>query len=252
MCRKPPSVLVDDPDGRSGAPGPRQFHPSRCRTSGRRLSACHFWASCAWVCLIPPLRASDPSPGPRRLVRAPSRVTLSPRERDWSSYICAATSHSRSDSEPSPGERAARTYDAVRPWRQGRRSSPFSLIRDVTQPCHSERSEESRTEFLLPRFARGRAGFLAALSKIIPCQSFPRKRESMFFQTDLDPRPRGGDNSRDFHLDGRAEGPCTLGMTLIMTGSASSAPPTNSRLQSASGYRDRPFRWHSPPRHSKA
>ena len=30
---------------------------------------------------IPPRRAGDPSPGPRRLVKAPSRSTLSPRER---------------------------------------------------------------------------------------------------------------------------------------------------------------------------
>ena len=35
-----------------------------------------------------PQRATDPSPGPRRLMKAPSRSTLSPRERAWSLYIC--------------------------------------------------------------------------------------------------------------------------------------------------------------------
>jgi len=35
--------------------------------------------------------ATDPSPGPRRLVKAPSRATLSPRERDWSFCITAAS-----------------------------------------------------------------------------------------------------------------------------------------------------------------
>jgi hypothetical protein len=42
--------------------------------------------------------------------------------------------------------------------------------------------------------------------KITPRQSFPRKRESGWFRTGLDPRLRGGDNNGDFHLLGWAAG----------------------------------------------
>jgi len=49
-----------------------------------------------------------------------------------------------------------------------------------------------------------------ALSKITHWESFPRKRESSPFGTDLDPRLRGGDNNRDFHLLGWTVGPWAL------------------------------------------
>jgi hypothetical protein len=52
-----------------------------------------------------------------------------------------------------------------------------------------------------------------APSKITPRRSFPRKRESSFFRTGVDPRLRGGDNKGDFHLVGWAPGPCALRMT---------------------------------------
>jgi hypothetical protein len=39
-------------------------------------------SSLSRACLVCPRRATDPSPGPRRLVKAPSRSTLSPWERE--------------------------------------------------------------------------------------------------------------------------------------------------------------------------
>ena len=59
--------------------------------------------------------------------------------------------------------------------------------------CHSERSEESRpgllgavcpTQNKIPRLP---------LRKSTPCTSFPRKRESIFVQANMDPRFRRGD-----------------------------------------------------------
>jgi hypothetical protein len=50
----------------------------------------------------------------------------------------------------------------------------------------------------------------AAPPKIRPRQSFPRKRESRSFWTDVDPRLRGGDDNGDFHLIGCAAGPWVL------------------------------------------
>jgi hypothetical protein len=50
----------------------------------------------------------------------------------------------------------------------------------------------------------------SARSKITLRRSFPRKRESKFSRTDVDPRLRGGDDNGDFRLDGWTAGPCTL------------------------------------------
>ena len=50
-------------------------------------------------------------------------------------------------------------------------------------------------------------------SKIAPCRSFPRRRESTFWRADVDPRLRGGDDNSDFHFLGWAAGACTLRMT---------------------------------------
>jgi hypothetical protein len=52
---------------------------------------------------------------------------------------------------------------------------------------------------------------LCALSKITPCCSFPRKRESTFLRADVDPRLRGGDHTSDFHPARWAAGPRRLG-----------------------------------------
>jgi hypothetical protein len=60
----------------------------------------------------------------------------------------------------------------------------------------------------IPSFAR---------SKTTPSRSFPRKRESTLFWTDVDPRLRSGDDSGDFHLLQWAAGPCTLAMIRQLT-----------------------------------
>ena len=76
-------------------------------------------------------------------------------------------------------------------------------------PCHSDPALRERNLALvrkqcqIPRFA---------LSKITPDTSFPRKRESIC-RTHMDPRLRGGDETAGFYFNGRAAGPCTLGMT---------------------------------------
>ena len=61
-------------------------------------------------------------------------------------------------------------------------------------------------------FRRAKRGIslCPALSKITPGLSFPRKRESSSMWTYVDPRLRGGGNTRDFHLFGWAGGTCTL------------------------------------------
>jgi len=51
--------------------------------------------------------------------------------------------------------------------------------------------------------------------KVAAILSFPRKRESTYFWSDVDPRLRGGDNNGDFHLLGWAAGPRTLSMAAL-------------------------------------
>jgi hypothetical protein len=50
-------------------------------------------------------------------------------------------------------------------------------------------------------------------AEINPCRSFPRKRESIFFWGDVDPRFRGGDDGGDSDLCGSTSSPCTLSIT---------------------------------------
>jgi hypothetical protein len=83
-----------------------------------------------------------------------------------------------------------------------------------------ERAEES------PQFA---------LSKITPCQSFPRKRESSRMWTELDPRLRGGDNTGDFHLFGWAARPWTLSVNCAKDLASSQEESTGRRCKETAG-----------------
>jgi hypothetical protein len=76
-----------------------------------------------------------------------------------------------------------------------RRLGPTICQADIFKAAKNPRSSpldaERKTQLQTRRggFARPKARLV--LSKIAPCQSFPRKRESTFLWTDVDPRLRG-------------------------------------------------------------
>ena len=117
-----------------------QFTLSELRRSFGALSGnsthCSFpWSSLGRACLIHPRPATNPSPGPRRLAKAPSRSTLSPRER----ALFPTLTRTRNGSPLPWGEGARRRRAGEGFFHSGKAKISFNL-RVLVEACWSTRA----------------------------------------------------------------------------------------------------------------